>query len=311
MNRSSLLNLHVLALAGLLVVAIGCGGSKSLSTKGPHESFELGKAAYDKGKYLKAIELLQAVVYNYPGDPVVDTAQYYLALSYFGDKQYELAEVEFNRLVINYPSSVYFEHALFMKAVASYQASPGHYGLDQTDVHESIKQFEDFIIDNPESELLPDVRRYLLTARTRLARKYYEGGIVYRRMQAYEAAAIYFQKVTDDYTDTEYGPKATFQLADMDFQLRRFDAARKRFEDFQTVFPIHAWVPKARERAIEAAFRGAEAAFKKGDYAAAREKLQAFQSDYPGNGRSKKAEKYLEEISRLSQPKSQSYEADS
>lgn len=299
------------ALLSMALLVAGCGGSKSLAAKSAHELFEMGKKEYDKTKYFKAIELFQSVVYNYPGESIVDTAQYYLSLSYFGNEEYELAGVEFNRLIINYPSSAYFEHAIFMKAVSFFESTPRHYGLDQTDLQEAIKQFEDFIIDFPESELMPDVRKYLLQARSRMARKYYESGIVYSRMRAFEAAKIYFQNVIDDYTDTDYGPRASYHYAEMEFKLRRFDQARKKFQDFKTVFPEHEWSEKADRRVVEAAFRSGEAAFKKGDYALAQQKLEAFQTDFPDNGWTKKAGKYLDKIDQITRQASRSDEADS
>ncbi len=307
--RSCLIMLYV-ALLGMALLVAGCGGSKSLVTRSGHEQFEMGKREYDREKYYKAIELFQAVVYNHPGESVVDTAQYYLGLSYFGNEEYELAGVEFNRLIVNYPSSAYFEHAVFMKAVSFFESTPRHYGLDQTDLQEAIKQFEDFIIDFPESELIGDVREYLLRAKSRMARKYYESGIVYSRLRAYEAAKIYFQKVIDDYTDTDYGSRASYKYAEMEFRLKQFDEARKKFEDFRTVFPEHDWYEKAARRIIEAAFRSGEAAFRKGDYTLAQQKLEAFQTEFPDNGWTKKVQKYLDKIDRLTRQASQSNEAD-
>ncbi len=300
-----------MALLGITLLVAGCGGSKSLGTRTAQQLFEMGKEKYDKKKYFKAVELFQSVVYNYPGESIVDTAQYYLGLSYFGNEEYELAATEFNRLITNYPSSAYFQHAIFMKAVSFYQSTPRHYGLDQTELQDAIKQFEDFIIDFPESELMPDVRKYLLVARSRMARKYYESGIVYSRMRAFESAKIYFQKVIDDYTDTDYGSKASYQYAEMEFKLGRFDQARKKFQDFRTVFPKHEWSDKAAFRVIEAAFRSGEAAFKNKDYTVAQQKLQAFQADYPNNGWTKKAEKYLDKIDQITRQASQTDETDS
>ncbi len=274
------------------------------------ELLQRGKQAHEKKKYFKAIKLFETVVYNYPGASIVDTAQYYLALSYFGNDEYEVAGVEFNRLILNYPSSVYFEHAVFMKAVCAFESTPKHYGLDQTELQNAIKQFEDFLIDFPESQLREDASAYLLTARTRMAKKSYENGVVYNRVRAFEAAKIYFQKVIDDYTDTEFAPKASFQYAEIEFKLGRFDQARRKFEDFRTVFPQHKWVHKASRRIIEAAFKSGEAAFKKEDYALAERKLQAFQENYPNNGWTKKADKYLKKIQEITKTNSQADETD-
>jgi outer membrane protein assembly factor BamD len=289
----------------------GCGGSKSLATMSASELMTKGKWAYDNKKYLKAIELFQTIVYNYPGESIVDTAQYFLALSYFGNEEYELAGVEFNRLIVNYPASPYFEHAIFMKAVSAFESTPRNYGLDQTDLQDAIKQFEDFVIDFPESQLMADARQYLLAARTRMARKFYEAGIVYVRKRAFEAAKVYFQKVIDEYTDTEYAAQASFQYAEMEFKLGRFDEARQKFEDFKKVFPDHELVDKARKKEVEAAFKSGEAAFKNGDYALAEQRLQTFKINYPDNGRSKKVEEYLEKIHQITKDEAQLNEAGS
>jgi outer membrane protein assembly factor BamD len=289
----------------------GCGGSKSLATMSASELMAKGKQAYENKKYPKAIELFQTLVYNYPGESIVDTAQYFLALSYFGNEEYELAGVEFNRLIVNYPASPYFEHAIFMKAVSVFESTPRHYDLDQTELQNAIKQFEDFIIDFPESQLLADAQRYLLVARTRMARKFYEGGIVYVRKRAFEAAKVYFQKVIDEYTDTEYAAKASYQYAEMEFKLGRFDEARQKYEDFRKVFPDHELIDKVGEKVIEAAFKSGEAAFKNGDYALAEQRLQTFKINYPDNGRTKKAEEYLEKIHQISKDEAQLNEAGS
>jgi len=181
----------------------GCAGEVSLSGLNSHELFDLGKDLYDDEKYIKAIEHFQAIVYNYPGEAIVDTAQYYLALSYFGNEDYTLAGVEFNRLVLNYPSSEYFENALFLKAASYYQSTPKHHGLDQRELEKAIRQLNDFIIDYPESESVADAKQLLSQARTRMAKKYYKSGEVYKHMGAFESARTYYQIVIDDYTDIE------------------------------------------------------------------------------------------------------------
>ena len=260
------------------------------------ELFEEGTKKYKKKKYIRAIEIFQACVYNYPGDAIVDSAQYHLALSYFGNKEYEVSQVEFNRLVLNYPSSVYFEQSVFMRAVCFFEATPTHHGLDQSELETAIRQFEDFIIDFPESDVVSDARKYLLVARTRLARKYYEAGIVYSRIAAYQSAQIYFQKVIDDFTDTEYAPLATYEYAVMDLKRGKFDEARSGFKDFQAVFADHKKAERAREQEIEAAFKPGQVAFKKGDFTTAREKLEAFKVAYPGHKLTGKVDKYLEKI---------------
>ncbi|MDH3891590.1 MAG: outer membrane protein assembly factor BamD [candidate division Zixibacteria bacterium] len=278
------------------IIGPGCGGPRPLSKMTARELFEEGSKKFQKRKYLRAIEIFQACVYNFPGDEIVDSAQYYLALSYFENDEHEVAQVEFNRLVLNYPSSVYLEQSVFMRAACFFEATPRHHGLDQSELETAIRQFEDFIIDFPESESVNDARAYLLVARSRLARKYYDAGIVYSRIAAYQAAQIYFQKVIDDFTDTEYAPLATYEFAVMDLKQDKFTEAQSGFKDFQTVFADHEKAERAHQHEIEAAFKPGQAAFKKGEFTTAREKLEAFKVAYPNHKLTGKADKYLRKI---------------
>ncbi len=281
------------------ITLVSCGGKQSLNTLTSQELFNLGKEKYDKKKFLKAIEHFQVLVYNYPGESIVDTAQYYLALSYFGDKSYELAKVEFNRLAINYPASTYAEDAIFMKAVCLYEGTPKHFGLDQSDLYIAIRQFEEFIIDFPESNVIGEAKRYLLEAHTRLARKHYNSAIVYDRIGTYKAAEIYFQKVVDEYTNTEYAPLATYGLAEMEYKLKNYEVAREKFSDFIIVFKDHILIEKAKEYIEKAAFKSGELAFDKKEYSKAKEYFQAYLNDFPNGDKVKKVTELIEKINAI------------
>ncbi len=252
------------------MVGIGCGGSKSISNLTTAELFQIGKEKYDDGKYFKALSYFQAIVYNYPGESIVDTAQYYLALSYYGNKDHELAQVEFNRLVLNYPASVYFEHAVLFRAVCAFESSPGNYALDQVGLQQAIGLFEDFIIDFPESELQEDAHKYLNNARDKLARKYFNSAVTYTRMGAYKASQTYYQLVIDEYTDSEFAPEALFGLAEANFKAGEFDEARRLLDNFLTIYPDHTLAAKVTEMAVEAAFLNGTAASERGEYDSAR-----------------------------------------
>ncbi len=283
----------------LLGLGIGCGGSNSLNNLSKNELFEYGKLKLEKKKYLAAINAFQTLVYTYPGEPIVDTAQYFLALSYYSNHDYELASAEFNRLVVNYPTSPYATQSQFMMAASAYESTPKHFGLDQTEVESAIKQLEEFIIDHPESELVPDCNKYLETAKGRLAKKTYMSGLTYSRMGASKAAKVYYQKVIDDYTSSEFAPLANFNMGKEEMRLREYDEARRRFENFVTVFSSHPMVPEAKKKIVEASFKSAEALFQKKDYPAATEKFNAFKKEFPSDERIKKADDYLAKIAAM------------
>lgn len=285
---------------GLAVLAIfACGGPRKLDQMSAHELLDYGKEKYEKSKYLRATELFQALVYNFPGEALVDTAQYYLGLSHFGNKDFELAGIEFNRLILNYPSSEFFENAIFLKAVCFYKSTPTHFGLDQTSLKEAIKQFEDFLVDFPESDVIPDVQEFLLVTRSRMAHKIYESGMVYSHLRAWEAAKTYFQKVIDGYTETDWGAHALYRYAEMEYNLGRYDEAGSRLESFLALFPEHGLIEKVRKLIIKSAFTAGRADFESGSYDSARDRLNSFREAFPEHKMAKKAEKYLRQIDEI------------
>jgi len=286
-----------LALSGLMIlVFVGCGGTANVTNRSAVELFALGKKAFDDKKYLQSIEYFQTVVYNHAGVSFVDTAQYYLALSYYSNKDYAVAGVEFNRLALNYPSSVYFENAIFMRAVSFFESTPGHYGLDQSDLQKAIDQFEDFLIDFPESELVTEVRQYLAVARGRMAKKYYASAVVYKRIGAYVAAQKYFQVVIDEYTDSEYAAKSLFEFAEINLKLKKYAEAQAGFENFVNLFKENKLAPKALELAREAAFKSGVLAYDKGELTTAKVRFESFIKDYPDDNRVNAAKDYLTRI---------------
>lgn len=276
----------------------GCGGRRAIADLTANELLSAGMEAYEDEDYLDAIDYFQASIYNYPGRTFVDTAQYYLGLSYFGNEEYQVAEVEFGRLVSNYPASIYFEHAVFMRAVCAFESAPDHFGLDQTELKTALTRLEDFIIDFPESELVADAQEYIRIGRDRLAKKAYRAGVVYHRMGAYKAARKYFQHVIDEYTDTDWAARAAYMLAEENLKLANYDEASQGFKDFRAVFPGHEWADEAAEKAEKAAFKAAIKLFETGEYASAREKFEQFRQHYPSSDRIEEANEYLQKITQ-------------
>lgn len=291
--------LTLLLLAGMAGLA-GCGGPINTSLMTSRELMDLGMEKYQKEKYIRATELFQAVVFNYPGEAMVDSAQFYLGLSYYGNHDYALGGVEFNRLLLNYPSSVFAIQAQLLKAVCFFESTPKHYGLDQSDLEFAIRQFEDFIVDYPESESIAEAKSYLSIALHRMAKKYYRSGVVYSRIKAHHAAEVYYQKVIDDYTDTEFAPFASYQIAEGNYHRKKWAEAQEGFENFVIVFPDHEWSKKATERSCQAAFKNAVQAFEDGDFAEAEIRFERSKINCMADqDRIKKIDDYLRRIGEV------------
>ncbi len=241
---------HLFIWAGVILsmaLYLGCGTPSVQTATNAYAQFNIAKKEYDKKHYLNAIQGFQRVVFNFPGATIVDTAQYYLAMSYYDNEEYELAAVEFNRLMTNYPQSAFADDAQFLTGVCLYKSTPKHYGLDQEELTKAIQALEDFITDNPESPRLDEARAVINEARTRLSKKQYENGLLYWKMSNYDAAGVYFQLVIDDYTDTEFAPKALFKLAEILYKQAKYTDAIAKFNSFISIYPSDKLVPEAHK----------------------------------------------------------------
>ena len=238
-------NLSIVAIIiSILLQSCGVPGVQNAPSAG--EQFALAKKEFDKKHYLNAIAGFQKVVFNFPGATIVDTAQYYLAMSYYENDEYELAATEFSRLNTNYPHSDYVDDAQYMAGVCYFKNTPSNYSLDQEDLKRAITTMQDFIVDNPESPLIADARKVILEARTKLARKEYENGILYFRLNDYQAADIYFQLVIDDYTDTEYASKSLFKMGETAFKQKKYLVSQAKFNSFISLYPGDGLIPRAK-----------------------------------------------------------------
>jgi outer membrane protein assembly factor BamD len=229
------------------MLAIGCGSKNRGVILDAEDQFARAKKLYDNEKYFKAIGEFQKVIFNYPGATLIDSALYYLAMSYFGDKDYELAAVEFRRLSSSYPQSDFRDGAQYMAAVCFLKNSPKHYALDQEDLKRGIGLLEEFIIDNPDSPWMEDARQSIQEGYAKLAQKTFESGMLYFRMYDFRAAEIYFQYVIDNYTDTEYAAQALFKMSEMSYRMKKYEEALTRFNNFTAIYPSNELVTRANE----------------------------------------------------------------
>ncbi len=250
-NRYRLSAIKLIA-AGVLICASsitigGCGATSEHRALSVEDQFAKAKKYYEKKKYFESAEEFQKVIYNYPGSNIIDTAQYYLANSYLEDKQYSLAAVEFERLIKNYPRSDFGPDSRFLAGYARYLGAPRHYGLDQTELLEAIEIMNDFIIDYPESKMVPEAKKALLEAHTRLAKKNFKSAMVYVHSRVFTSALIYFQIVLDDFPETEFAPLALLEKGKAQYNLNELEDAAQTLNTFIAKYPSHKLIKKARE----------------------------------------------------------------
>lgn len=189
------------------VLAAGCGGSGRLRYENAEEAYAKGLSLYERGKYERAVDYLQGVFdYGRTHQWAAD-AQLLLARAYRDNEEYLLAANEYTRFIEIYRTDPRVPEAEYERAMTYYTRSP-RFQLDQTDTERAIEQFLLFISRHPDSANVPDAEAKIAELREKLARKQFTTAELYERREMYEAAALSYQRLFDNYPDTKYADDA-------------------------------------------------------------------------------------------------------
>ncbi len=248
--------IHILLLAVTVIALAGCSGSGRVRYESPEEAYTRGKAYYDEGKYLRAIEYLQGAfdfgrAHEYAAD-----SQLLLARAYSENGDYLLAANEYQRFIQIYRSDERVPQASFEYAMTFIDRSPG-YQLDQTDTRRAVTELQLFMDRYPSSDKVAVAAEEIARLREKLGRKGFESAKLYERRELYESAAITYEAVFDKYPDTEWADDALLGAV-RNFvafasrsvaakQGERYAMARANYDRLREIFPDSPYIEEARQ----------------------------------------------------------------
>jgi outer membrane protein assembly factor BamD len=192
----------------------------------------------------------QRLIYSFPGQTFIDTAQYYLGMSFSNMKDYPEAITEFRRLLTAYPASPFTDDAQYQVALCYYRQSPTYYH-DQSETYDAIDEFSIFLSRYPRSPLREDAQAKLNELYDKLAKKLYKSGELYLKLNDYEPALIYFQQVRDNYPNSDWASYAFYYSGEAMQKQGRLSDALVTFQNFVLAFPDSKLAQKARQRIAE------------------------------------------------------------
>lgn len=194
----------------LSVLVAGCSSS-SLNTIDytADKKLEYALKLFHDEDYLDAVKEFQSIILQFPGNAVVDDAQYYLAQSRFERHEYIMAAYEFSKLIKQMPASEFVPTAQYMLADSYYELSPD-YRLEQQYTEKAIQEFQAFIDFFPTNEKVKDAEKKIIELNNKKARKEFNVANLYQDMHFYKAAVDYYENVVEVYHDTPYAPLALY-----------------------------------------------------------------------------------------------------
>jgi outer membrane protein assembly factor BamD len=214
----------------------GCSAFKDTSTMYPTERYHYALHLYNQRSYEEALKEFQAIVLQYPGNSIVDSAQYYLAQTRFQRDEYILAAYEYSRLIKNMPASKLIPECQYMLAECYYRLSPD-YSLDQKYTLKAVEELQAFIDFFPADPKVPEAEHKIAEMNEKLAHKSYYTAYIYTKLEYYNAALIYYDEVIETYHDTKYASLALYDKAKLLVQMKRNSDAMDSISKFIDKYP--------------------------------------------------------------------------
>jgi outer membrane protein assembly factor BamD len=165
-------------------------------------------AYFDKGDFMRASTLFDAIATYYKGTERSETVLNYMAKSYMGQKDYFSASEYYKTYVKTYPKGKYVVESKYMIGYCYYLDSPDA-RLDQSSTYKAIAAFQEFIDVYPESERVKDANKLLDELNNKLAYKAYINSKLYFNLgnymgNNYASAVITAQNALREFPATLY-----------------------------------------------------------------------------------------------------------
>ncbi|NUN08811.1 MAG: outer membrane protein assembly factor BamD [Ignavibacteriaceae bacterium] len=214
----------------------GCSGTVDTANLSAEDRFKYAMELYNDESYDLAINEFQAIMLQFPGNDVVDDAQYHLGMSRVQRREYLLGANEFSQLIRNFATSRLVPDAQYQLSECYYQLSPA-YSLDQRYSKKSIEEFQAFVDLFPADERVASAEKKIRELNEKLAEKEYNSAVIYEKLEFYNASLLYFSNVMEIYHDTPYAPKAAFKRINLLIQKKRTAEAETEINNFLTKYP--------------------------------------------------------------------------
>ena len=194
--------------------------------------FDDGLAFFEEEKYVKASQQFNIIVDRASHTDLGDDALFFLAESYFLNKDYDLALVEFEKLVSRMGFSPYIEKSRWRICETLMLLSPNFYH-DQESSKKAISQIQEFLDDFPNSEYSKNADKLINELRTRLAEKNMETGKLYVKLKAYDSAIVSYKIVVNEFYDTKFFNDANIEIIRCLVLQKKSDEAKQYLNDLE------------------------------------------------------------------------------
>ena len=232
LRYQAVLNMKLIFFSIIFFIA-GCGWANPFDDQIPYKTrFEDGLVFFEDEKYAKSAQQFNIIVDRASHTDLGDDALFFLAESYFLDEEYELALIEYEKLVSRMGFSPYIEKTRWRICETLMALSPNYYH-DQESSRKAIVEIQQFLDDYPSSDYSVGADGLIKELRLRLAEKNMETGELYFKLKAYDSAIVAYKIVIKDYYDTTYYKDANLEVMRCLVLLGNNEEAKELLEDLE------------------------------------------------------------------------------
>ncbi|MDD2710371.1 MAG: outer membrane protein assembly factor BamD [Verrucomicrobiae bacterium] len=169
----------------------------------------------------KTVEMFEQVIKNGPYSKVAPAAQLKIGFAREKQHRWDDAVKAYQELIRKYPKSNLADDSQFQIGYTYYLASK-EADYDQTATNRAITAFQDYVTKYPASEKIEQANEYVGKLKAEQARGYLNVARYYDGQKKFEAASVYYNKVIQEYPNTELAKDAVLRLEQI--KKKQFDA---------------------------------------------------------------------------------------
>jgi outer membrane protein assembly factor BamD len=253
-------------LRSFLAVAVAVGLAACQTTPDPQPAFEelppaeelfaqaqaelegrMILGVYRRVDYLKAIEILQSIIDNYPYSEYAVEAELEIADAYYADGKYEEALSYYRDFSDLHPDHEKVPYTIYRSALC-YESQLESPDRDQTATRNALLFLDRLLLRYPHSEYAREGEPLWRELQVRLAESMEQVADFYRDREEYEAAAERYRALLNDHPGLGLDARVLYKLGDCYAALRRTDEADRIFRTLVVHYRDSRYAFEAKQR---------------------------------------------------------------
>jgi len=221
-------------MVGLVLTSCTSAFDKVLKSTDSELKYQKAMEYYNLKKYSRAAALFDNIVLIYRGTPRDDSINFYLAKSFFLDKDMYSAEHYLNLFRQTFPRSQFTEEATFLRCVSIYNTTHRP-SLDPRPSHQALAAMTEFLYLYPSTEWAPQIRKMQDDLFGRLDEKAFNSAALYHKIEEYKAAVMALKTTLKDNPDTKYREDILFLILSSSYRLAKNSVPERQRDRYQAV----------------------------------------------------------------------------